>query len=166
MTESSPAKPNTPNKPTFDVVLHPNRSLGPKGFMIVMILVGLISFGAGMVFLLNGAWPVFGFLGLDVLIIYVALKLNFRDSSRYETIRLTKEALELRRTAPGRAEQAWTFEPYWARVTLDADDRLHLTSHGQDVEFAAFLIREEKESLRDALNNALRTQRMTYADGI
>ena len=31
-----------------------------------------------MVFLLAGAWPVFGFFGLDVLLVYWAFRLNYR----------------------------------------------------------------------------------------
>ena len=62
--------------PTFRAVLHPHRSLGPRGFLILMLAIGGISFVTGMVFLSMGAWPVFGFFGLDVLLVYVAFKLN------------------------------------------------------------------------------------------
>ena len=149
-----------PDQPAFDIVLHPNRSLGRNGFVILMLAFGMVCFVAGVVFVVAGAWPVLPFLGLDVLIIYAAFKLNERSLKRYETVRLTRTALELRRITPGKAEQAWSFEPYWARAVLDQDQRLHLTSHGKRVEFGTFLIPEEKASLRDALNSALRTQRL------
>ena len=62
----------------FSAVLTPHRSLGHVGFLVLMIVFGGVSFISGMVFLLMGAWPVFGFFGLDVLLLYWAFRLNYR----------------------------------------------------------------------------------------
>ena len=51
----------------FRALLVPHRSLGRKGFLIVMAAIGGSSFLTGLFFLSLGAWPVFGFFGLDVL---------------------------------------------------------------------------------------------------
>ncbi|MFN3230748.1 MAG: DUF2244 domain-containing protein [Alphaproteobacteria bacterium] len=147
------------NQLYFDAVLHPHRSLSATGFLVLMIAVSLISFVAGMFFLLHGAWPVLGFFGLDVLLIYVAFKLSFRAGRQFETLRLDASSLELRRVAPNGNEQAWRLEPYWARVSVDEKGTLHLTSHGRDVAFGAFLNEDERDSLRDALSGALRRWR-------
>ena len=66
--------PTVPSRETvyFDAVLHPHRSLGPRGFAILMGALGALSLISGIVFLSAGAWPVFGFFGLDVLIMYIA----------------------------------------------------------------------------------------------
>ena len=143
----------------FDAVLHPHRSLSPRAFLIVMIVVSGISFAGGMVFLLMGAWPVFGFFGLDVLLIYVAFKFNFRDGKRYERVVLTDETLELRRVAPDGSETRSSLQPYWTRVLIDEAGCLLLRSHGRSLELGKFLIEEEKESFRAALEAALRGQR-------
>ena len=58
----------------FSAVLTPHRSLSATGFLILMMLVGGVSFAAGIVFLMMGAWPVFGFFGLDVLLLYLAFR--------------------------------------------------------------------------------------------
>ena len=58
-------------------VLYPHRSLTPRGFLILMTFISAVSFIAGMAFLLMGAWPVFGFFGLDVLLLYLAFNLDF-----------------------------------------------------------------------------------------
>ncbi|HEU4987209.1 MAG TPA: DUF2244 domain-containing protein, partial [Rhizobiaceae bacterium] len=66
------------DEPFFRALLMPHRSLGRTGFAI---LIGALLFGwivTGAFFLSVGAWPVFGFLGLDVLAIYVAFRLNYR----------------------------------------------------------------------------------------
>ena len=63
-----------PNPPLFSATITPHRSLGRKGFIIVMCAIGGISFIAGLVFLIAGAWPVMGFFGLDVLLVYWAFQ--------------------------------------------------------------------------------------------
>ena len=68
----------------------PHRSLGPARIPDPDDChSGAVSFVAGFVFLLIGAWPVFGFFGLDVVLIYLAFKLNYRAARLYETIDLT-----------------------------------------------------------------------------
>src|SRR3990170_5354938 len=88
----------------FDAVLQPHRSLGPVGFALLMGAVAAVGFGTGVVFLMAGAWPVFGFCGLEVLLIYVCFRLNYRSGGLFERVRLTGAALTVeRRDWRGRA---------------------------------------------------------------
>src|SRR5262245_7349923 len=90
----------------FRAVLHSHRSLGPKGFLILMLALGAVSFVTGVVFLSMGAWPVTGFFGLDVLLVYLAFKLNYRAARAYELVELTPAALRLTQVAPsGRSKK-------------------------------------------------------------
>ena len=92
----------------LDAVLHPHRSLPPKGFLAVMIGVGAVSFCAGLAFLLMGAWPVFGFFGLDVALIYWAFRMNYRAGRMIEHVRLTDQVLDIRRVHPsGKVAGPW-----------------------------------------------------------
>ena len=75
----------------FDAILQLNTSLKPRGFMLLMVAIALVSFVAGMIFMLVGAWPVLGFFGLDVAVIYLAFKANYRWARIYETARLTSD---------------------------------------------------------------------------
>ncbi len=50
----------------FDAWLRPHRSLTRRGLALVLALAAVPSFGLGLVFLSLGAWPVTGFLVLDV----------------------------------------------------------------------------------------------------
>ena len=61
----------------FSATLTPHRSLGRVGFLVLMLLFGGVSFVTGMLFLVIGAWPVLGFFGLDVLLLYWAFRLNY-----------------------------------------------------------------------------------------
>jgi uncharacterized membrane protein len=151
----------------FAAVLTPNRSLSPKGFAVLMSLVCVVSFGTGLLFYLIGAWPVIGFMGLDVALIYIAFKLNYRSGRLYETVDLTPEALTVTRVQPSGKAQSWSFNPYWVR--LDLEDRvgrsseLSLASHGKRLVIAAFLSDPEREDFAQALSRALSTSKASSA---
>jgi len=148
-----------PKEPLFDAVLHPHRSLSPSGFVILMIAVSLVCFAAGIAFALIGAWPVFGFFGLDVLLIYFAFRINYRWGRMYETVLLTEETLTIERVSPDGRINRWRFQPYWLRVTMDDpphhDSALTLTTHGKALVIGAFLTPEERLELAEALRDAL-----------
>lgn len=153
---------NDPNRepPIFSAVLTPHRSLSPRGFLIFMIVLGGLSFVAGMVFLLAGAWPVFGFLGLDVLLVYWAFRLNYRAAQAYEQVTVTPSELTVRKVSHRGAISEWTLNPVWVRLQRDAHaefglQRLFLESHGRRLSIAGFLPPQEKESFALALSGAL-----------
>lgn len=144
----------------FDAVLYPNRSLPPFGFMILMLAVVSVSAAIGAGFALAGAWPVTGFLGLDVLLLFLAFRWNYREGRRTETIRLDRDGLLIRRTEPGGQVRSWRFEPYWVRVKMEGPpgpgSRLVLSSHGTSLVIGAFLTPSERVEVAQALQAALR----------
>ncbi len=143
----------------FRAVLTPHRSLGPKGFMVLMCAVCAVSFGTGLLFYMIGAWPVVGFMGLDVALIYIAFKLNFRALRLYETVDLTRDRLTVTRVDPRGNAQSWSFNPYWVRLNLEQrlgrSTELSLVSHGKRLVFASFLTDGEREDFATALSSAL-----------
>jgi len=147
----------------FRAVLHPHRSLGPTGFVVLMSAIGGVSFVAGMVFLLMGAWPVFGFFGLDVALIYLAFKINYRAGRAYELVEVTPETLTLTRVSPAGKRESVDFNTYWVRVRLAEDQSgrtdLRLASHGRELSFGRFLTDDERRSFSDALSGALHEAR-------
>ena len=151
----------------FDAVLAPNRSLGRAGFLAVMACVIVVSVGLGTYFLLQGAWPVFGFFGLDIALLYLAFRLNYRSGRLRETIRVTADEVVVRRIAPNGRTTEWCFNPYWLRVALDDPVEHHsqiiLTSHGCSLVVGPFLAPEERASLVKALRDALGVANRRYA---
>jgi uncharacterized membrane protein len=148
----------------FSALLTPYRSLNRTGFVLVMVFLSAISFAAGIVCLLMGAWPVLGFLGLDVLGIYFAFKINFRSARAYEEVLVTPSELRLRRVSHRGHVMEWAFNPLW--VQLDqvihqefGVEKLYLVSKGRRVAVASFLGPDEKASFAKALMAALAAAR-------
>jgi uncharacterized membrane protein len=149
------------DEPTlFSAILTPHRSLGGTGFLAVMLLIGGISFAAGLVFFLAGAWPVVGFLGLDVLLVYWAFRASYRTAAAYEQVTMTPTTLKVRKVSHRGEVAEWTLNPVWVRLQRDAHEefgieRLFLVSHGRRLPVAAFLGPKEKASFATALSAAL-----------
>jgi uncharacterized membrane protein len=153
---------NDPDRePTiFSAVLTPHRSLSPTGFLIFMAVLGGFSFVTGMVFLIAGAWPVFGFLGLDVLLVWWAFRLNYRAAQAYEQVTVTPSELTVRKVSHKGRVREWTLNPVWVRLHRDVHEefglqRLFLESRGRHLTIAGFLPPSEKESFALALSGAL-----------
>jgi uncharacterized membrane protein len=150
------------NEPTiFSAILTPHRSLSPTGFLVLMSCLGGASFVTGVVFILLGAWPVFGFLGLDVLLVYLAFRANYRAAKSYEEVIVTPSELTVRKVNPhGRVREEWTANPLWVRLQQDIHEefgveRLLLISRGSSMPVASDLGPEEKQSFAKALSQAL-----------
>ena len=149
------------DEPTlFSAVLTPHRSLGRTGFIVLMGLIGGISFVAGLVFFIAGAWPVMGFFGLDVLLIYIAFKVSYRTAAAYEQVTMTPSTLTVRKVSHRGRVAEWTLNPVWVRLQREANEefgieRLFLVSHGRRLPVASFLGPAEKANFANALAAAL-----------
>ena len=151
------------SEPAFEAILYPNHSLGRPGFIALMLAVSSVSVALSLVFAIVGAWPIAGFLGLDVLLLYIAFRIARRRTERRELIRLDGSGLHVRRVAPSGACQDWCFEPYWVRIDMDdpprRDSLLTLASHGHRLRIGTFLTPEERLDLARALRAALQRYR-------
>ena len=149
------------SEPTiFSAIITPHRSLTSTGFLIFMLCVCGFSFAAGVLFLLIGAWPVFGFFGLDVLLVYWAFRVNFRAARAYEEVKVTPSELTLRKVNQHGGVREWTLNPLWVRLDRIVHEefgieRLFLVSHGRRVSIAGCLGPDEKASFAHALSAAI-----------
>lgn len=148
------------DEPTiFCATVTPHRSLGRGAFLVLMAVFGAISFAAGIVFLVAGAWPVFGFFGLDVLLVYWAFRANYRAARAYEQVTITPSELKLTQVSHRGQVAEWTLNPVWTRLDAETHEygieRLFLVSHGRRLAVANFLGPEEREEFATALAAAL-----------
>ena len=150
------------DEPFFQALLTPHRSLGRKGFAVLM---GALLFGwlvTGLIFLSHGAWPVFGFFGLDVLLVYVCFKLNYRAARAREEVSVSRTSLDIRKVAPSGRSEAHHFNPFWAKFAVARHEEIGITrmaveGQGQSVSIGSFLNPDDRESFASAFSRALAT---------
>ena len=153
--------PSDPAEPIlhYETVLRPHRSLPPRGFFFLMLAIAGVSFVTGVGFVMMGAWPVTGFFGLDVLLLYGAFRLSYRSGRMRETIRLAGDDLTVERISVRGVVRTWRFQAFWLRLRLieqGADrNRLLLRSHGRELAVGGFLTAEERRNLAAEIDGAL-----------
>jgi len=169
MTASNDFDPTLDQPTLFSARVTPHRSLNRTGFLVLMTFIGAVSFVAGIAFLLIGAWPVLGFFGLDVLVIYWAFRINFRSADATEDIVVTPSELRVRRVSHRGRLIEWSFNPLWVQLEQTGDpefgiEHLYLVSRGRRVSVGHFLGPDEKASFAKALLAALQTAKrgITY----
>jgi uncharacterized membrane protein len=151
---------------SFDVVIHPYRSLGPFGFRLFIGILAAINVAFAAVMISQGAWPVAGFLGLDVLAVYVAFRLTYAQARASERLVIEGDTLTVERVDRHGARDAWTFPAYWVSVWYEGDDtdgKVTLRSHGRSLEVGSFLAPFERKEFADALRRALHVAKASPA---
>ncbi|HET9903672.1 MAG TPA: DUF2244 domain-containing protein [Xanthobacteraceae bacterium] len=146
--------------PLFSALITPHRSLSRRGFFALMAVVLSVNVGGALFCLVAGAWPVVGFMGLDVALVYWALTTNFRRAAAYEQVIVTPSALTVRKVSHRGEIGEWSLNPLWVR--LDREDmqdfgllKLALVSSGRRLPIADCLSPAERESFATALATAL-----------
>jgi uncharacterized membrane protein len=156
-----------PSPVFFAASLSPHRSLPPRGFAVIMLLLAGVSFCVGLGFVLLGAWPVTPFFGVDVALVYLAFRVSYRSARLREELRLTEDSFTVERVGVGGERRRWQFQPYWLQVTLEERDpdtnRLLLSSHGRSLTLGSFLGPQQRRDLARTLRGALADWRTRLA---
>jgi uncharacterized membrane protein len=163
MSADLPADPATDigaPPPVFDALLCPHRSLGRSGIRLVVIFTATLALIPGLFFYALGAWPIIGFLGLDVLALFWALSVSLRDGRTRERVRLWPDRLQIDHIPARGPHRSHQFNPFWVRFTIerDYDDNvtaLKLALRDRHVEFARFLGPGAKASFARDFSHAL-----------
>lgn len=154
------------NSKVWQATLTPHRSLDRNGFYILMGLVILVNLVVAGVFVALGAWPIAGFAGLDVLLVWWAFRVNFADARKVERISITEHELVLEREGERHPLEQKRFVRRWVRVELEEDvdreliGRLLLVSGRIKEPVGEFLGPEERKTLATALKAALAIPRI------
>ncbi|HRK23911.1 MAG TPA: DUF2244 domain-containing protein [Beijerinckiaceae bacterium] len=144
----------------FSATLFPHRSLSPGGGRLIVALVALVAGAASLPFLLAGAWPVGGFLGLDVALLYWCFSRNHRQARAYEEVLLTRLELFVRRVSWRGKVSEWRFNPVWVRLQAEEDpeygmQRLAIVQRREEVEIGACLAPFERADFAHSFGQAL-----------
>ncbi len=119
-----------------------------------------------MFFFAIGAWPVPGFLGLDVVLLYAAFRLSYRQGEAAEVIRLSRSALTVRLVASDGSAAETGLNPYWARLEVDRHPefgilRMAIAWQDHRLTVGRFLARNERETFAREFAAALVAARAT-----
>ncbi len=143
----------------FERVLQPHRSLPMSGFRLLTLLLGLVSLAMGVGFMAIGAWPVCGFFGLDVALLYLAFRISYRSARQREILRLSGDDFTVEQVSVRGERVIWRFQPFWLRVVIEErpneSSRLLVASHGRSLVIGDFLPAPTRRELASSLREAL-----------
>ena len=142
----------------FSTLLRPYRSLPANGFKWLIRGVLLANLLVALPMYLLGAWPIAGFCGLDVALLWWLFDRNYFDARRSETLTLTDRELVVVRIAPDGEREEHRLDAYWLKVE-PSERRLVLSSRRNRVVIARFLAPDARAKVADDLKAALAAMR-------
>ncbi|APO76370.1 hypothetical protein AM571_CH03579 [Rhizobium etli 8C-3] len=160
MTESNAGRAN--EQPVFAAELFPYRSLGRKGFRVLLLISGTLCFIYGIFFVVTGAWPIGFFLGLDFALLYGAFWLNYRSGRAREEVTVSRTDVAIRKFTPSGRMVEHHFNPFWARFLVCRHQEIgilsmHVFGEGRRTDIGSFLNPDDRESFAKAFKGALAT---------
>jgi uncharacterized membrane protein len=144
----------------FAAEIRPHRSLSPQGFKRLMLAIALLSALASLPFYLMGAWPVVGFFGLDVLLLWLAFRWSYRTARAREEVSVTPLELFVRKISHWGDVSEWRFNPLWVRLRREEDEdyglmRLAIHERQRSLDVGGFLSPSERADFAQAFSAAL-----------
>ena len=140
----------------LNIKIYPNNSLSPKGFFLLMAFITIPCLTIGIMFMAMGAWPVLGFMGLEVFLIYIFFKILFHKNNFYEHIILDTKHFNIFYNNKNKTIETIVLEPTWLQVKLNKTEKsLFVLTHGKIIELGKCLAFKEKVSLAKTIDDAL-----------
>ena len=148
------------DEPIFQAQLRPHRSMTRKATLRLLLFIAILWGGLGLYFLSLGAWPVFGFFGLDIILVVYLFWLNMREGKMREEIHLSRTLLRVRRIAASGRAKVHEFNPFGTKFDVSRHDEIGITkmalsSHEAQTTIGDFLNPADKESFATAFSHAL-----------
>jgi uncharacterized membrane protein len=136
-----------------------NNSLSAGGRLFAFGSLAVVILAISLGFALNGAWLIFPFAGLDLVVLYLAFRYVERHAGDYECISVSDDRVVVERWKRGRILRQ-ELNRYWIRVDYLAPrgpvgSRLTLRSRGADVEFGIHLTDEQRAEVARRLKEQL-----------
>jgi len=151
----------------LDIKIYRNQSLTTRGLYILMFFITIPASYLGISFYVLGAWPVLGFMGFEILLIYIAFKILFYKNKFYEHIILDSEKLNILFKKKNKIIKKIELEPTWVQVKIEKiyenEDTLIVSSHGKKIILANYLIPEERLKLAGKIKSGLREWKNQYS---
>lgn len=154
------------DRPVFEAMLTPHRSLGRTGLTVLLLIVAAISLAHAVIFAMAGAWPVLVFFVVELLLLIGAFWLNNRAARAREFVSVSRTDLSVTKVAPSGRSRNFRCNPFWARFHVARHDEIgitamHITGDGRRTDVGSFLNPDDRESFARAFSGALATVRRT-----
>jgi uncharacterized membrane protein len=124
-----------------------------------MLALGAISFCVSFVFLLTGAYPVIGFMGAEILALWLVFQASFRAQAARTYVRVTAESVVVRKVDGWGRERRARLASHFARVefdrTADGPNALRVATSNKAYPLGEFLTPRERETFARRLDQAL-----------
>lgn len=148
------------------IVSQPHRSLGTAGFRALLgVVIAANAIGA-LYFSSLGAWPVAGFMGLDVIAVLVAFRLSYAQARAFERISIDATHIVIEQCDTKGRLTSERMPSYWAQVVFEGDETqgdIRVRSHGRSIAVGTHLPGPERHVFAGRLKEALREARSSVA---
>lgn len=150
--------------PNFSLTIWPNRSMPIHGFQkIILFTAAMLALPLLPLLGTPVGWALLPFLLGALLLLWFFIRLNYKDGTLHEKLNIWDDLITVERIDPKGNSNRWHANPFWVRTEIYADGKvqnyLTLKGNGREIELGAFLSPEERVSLRDDIDRALRQTR-------
>ena len=109
----------------------------------------------------------FWFFGLDVLLVYIFFKINFKSGRKKEIIILTKNQLIIEFYDSKKILKKHYLDANWIKINLiklkNEMNKLQISSKNKSIIIGSFLRYQEKINVANSLHRALKKYHFDYA---
>ena len=130
--------------------IKPYQSCSKSVFLILgIIFISWISLFS-IFLIVQGAWPVSIFLGLEYLIIFYLIRLYFKEKNIKDEINIDQKEISIKKYKGDKLLHSSKFNTYWSKVFFTKfknKSKLLIKESDRETEVATFLHSELKEKL-------------------
>ena len=120
----------------------------------VFIILGIILMSWCSLFsiflIIQGAWPVSIFLGVEYLVIFYLIRLYFKEKNIKDKINIDQKEISIKKYKGDKLLHSSKFSTYWSKVFFTKfknTSKLSIRESDKETEVATFLHADLKESL-------------------
>ena len=130
--------------------IKPYQSCSKSVFLVLgIIFISWISLFS-IFLILQGAWPVSIFLGLEYLVIFYLIRLYFKEKNIKDEINIDQKEISIKKYRGNKLLHSSKFSTYWSKVFFTKfknTSKLLIRESDKETEVATFLHADLKEGL-------------------
>jgi uncharacterized membrane protein len=145
--------------PLLRVEIRPQRSVSVRAIDRLALVLLPMFVAPSVGFALTGAWPVAGFLSLDFVLLYGALRWNAWGGHALECIEIGETGAIVKRTTSWGRETTWVVPANWLQIAVHGrpgnDGGVEISANANRTLVGRWLASDERRDLAEALRAAV-----------